>query len=121
MTSPLPVHRLEFGVSTSLVIEPPGRDPKVVARLNELRVLVDVSRCSEQVGWDAPHSRLMKNGCAEGHSSFAGSLRVSLRYKFFPLSAQEGSQGIVEGVFQHPDRTYTFRWAKVEPSAAIPA
>ena len=31
------------------------------------------------------HSRLMKKGCAEVRSSFAGSLRVSLRYKFFPL------------------------------------
>jgi len=41
-------------------------------------------------------------GSAEGQGHFAGSLRVSLRYKFFPLpfgklragSGQEGGQGI---------------------------
>ena len=46
-------------------------------------------------------------GCAEGHSPFAGSLRVSLRYKFFPLSAQacpepaegKGVRGSWRGVF----------------------
>ena len=32
-------------------------------------------------------------GCAEGRSPFAGSLRVSLRYNFFPLPGQEGGQG----------------------------
>ena len=35
----------------------------------------------------------MKKGCAEGRSPFAGSLRVSLRYKLFPPSCQEGGQG----------------------------
>ena len=37
--------------------------------------------------------------CAEGRSPFAGSLRVSLRYTFFPLPGQEGGQGDVERVF----------------------
>jgi hypothetical protein len=32
-------------------------------------------------------------GCAEGRSPFAGSLRVSLSYKFFPLPGQERGQG----------------------------
>ena len=59
-------------------------------------------------------SRLVKKGCAEGHSPFAGSLRVSLRYKFFPLSAQEGSQGIVEGVFQQPAMGSALRKTNLE-------
>ncbi len=57
-------------------------------------------------------------GCAEGQSPFAGSLRVSLRHKLFPLPGQacpepdEGKgargpvlspiEGMVERVFQHP-------------------
>ena len=49
-------------------------------------------------------SRLMKKRSAEGRSPFAGSLRVSLRYKFIPLPGQEGGQGMVERVFQHPVR-----------------
>ena len=32
-------------------------------------------------------------GCTEGRSPFAGSLRVSLSYKFFPLPGEEGGQG----------------------------
>ena len=43
-------------------------------------------------------------GCAEGQSPFAGSMRVSLRYKFFPPSWQEGGQGEGREVFQHPAR-----------------
>ena len=34
-----------------------------------------------------------EKGCAEGRSPFAGSLRVSLRYKFFPRPGQDGGQG----------------------------
>jgi hypothetical protein len=41
-------------------------------------------------------------GCAEGQSPFAGSLRVSLSYKFFPLPGQEGGKGDGRKVFQHP-------------------
>ena len=40
-------------------------------------------------------SRLLKKGCAEGRSPFAGSLRVSLRYDFFPLPARKGARETV--------------------------
>jgi hypothetical protein len=46
-------------------------------------------------------SGLRKKGCAEGLRPSAGSLRVSLRYEFFPLPDQEGVRGMVERVFQH--------------------
>ena len=39
---------------------------------------------------------------AEGRSPFAGSLRVSLRYNFFPFLARKGARGMVERLFQHP-------------------
>ena len=37
--------------------------------------------------------RLMKNGCAEGRSPIAGSLRVSLRSNFSSLPGKEGGAG----------------------------
>lgn len=49
-------------------------------------------------------------GSAEGRdpskagNHFAKSLRVPLRYKFFPLPDQEGGMGMVGGVFQRPVR-----------------
>jgi hypothetical protein len=33
-------------------------------------------------------------GCAEERSPFAGSLRESLRYKFYPLPGQVGRKGV---------------------------
>jgi len=44
-------------------------------------------------------NRPMKKGCAEGQSPFAGGLRVSLRYKFIPFSAQKGVRGSSRGFF----------------------
>ena len=41
-------------------------------------------------------------GSAEGLSPFAGSLRVSLRYNFFPSLTGTGAIWIVERVFQPP-------------------
>jgi len=32
-------------------------------------------------------------GCTEGQSPFVGSLRVSLRYNFFPIPGEEGGSG----------------------------
>ena len=40
-------------------------------------------------------------GSAEGRSPFAGSLRVSLRYKFSPLLGRKGIREMIERVFQH--------------------
>ena len=70
------------------------------------------ARTSDSHGWTMSTStraipqptRLMKKGCGEGRSPFAGSLRVSLRYKLFPPSCQEEGRGMVEGGFQHPAR-----------------
>ena len=44
-------------------------------------------------------------GSAEGLSPFAGSLRVSLRYKFLPFLTRKGTRGMVERVFQRPARS----------------
>ena len=44
-------------------------------------------------------------GSAEGLSSFAGSLRVSLRYNFFPFITRKGARGMFERVFQRPARS----------------
>ena len=47
-------------------------------------------------------NRVLKKGCAEGLSPSAGPprrMRVSLRYKFFPLLARKGARGMVEGAF----------------------
>ena len=41
-------------------------------------------------------------GSAEGLSPFAGSLRVSLRYHFFPFITRKGARGMFERVFQRP-------------------
>ena len=41
-------------------------------------------------------------GSAEGLSPFAGSLRVSLRYNFFPFITRKGARGMFERVFQRP-------------------
>ena len=42
------------------------------------------------LGLERSVRRLRGNGCAEGRSPFAGSLRVSLRYKFSPLLTRKG-------------------------------
>ena len=44
-------------------------------------------------------------GSAEGLIPFAGSLRVSLRYNFFPFITRKGARGMFERVFQRPVRS----------------
>ena len=41
----------------------------------------------------------MKKGCAEGRSPFAGYLRVSLRYKPYPIPSRNGADQMVAKVF----------------------
>ena len=48
--------------------------------------------------------KLMEKGCAEGPSPFAGSLRVSLIYKSYPLLGQEGASALVESTLKNPAR-----------------
>ena len=50
-------------------------------------------------------------GSAEGPSPFAGSLRVSLRYKFPLFLTRKSAKGIVERVFQHPARDGKWTWS----------
>ena len=62
-------------------------------QLGDIQVAPSGHRWSDQ---DMP-SRLMKNGECRGAKplcqSFRGRMRVSLRYKFFPLPGEEGGQG----------------------------
>ena len=41
-----------------------------------------------------------KRGCAEGRSPFSGSLRVSLKYNFFPFLTRKRVEGMIERAFQ---------------------
>ena len=57
-------------------------------------------------------------GSAEGLSPFAGSLRVSLRYNFFPFIPRKGARGMFERVFQRPAREMS-RWFPVVALAVL--
>ena len=63
----------------------------------------------------------MEKGSGEGLRPFGGSMRVSLRCKFFPLPGQacpefiggKGARGMVGRVFQHAAKKEVGVWVRV--------
>ena len=72
---------------------PTGQAPRSLSRVAMYQDL-----CKQALDWQADEKWGVQSRCV----GIARSLRVSLRYNFFPFLTRKGARGIVEGVFQRP-------------------